>query len=81
MGKAGSGFALPQTGGAIAIVRDSMATTVFRCPNLLVHVQGWFSDDAVENGDDAYESVLCTACQNIHLVDPKTGKVLGPENE
>jgi hypothetical protein len=58
-----------------------MATIVFRCPNMGVHVQGWFADDGTENGGDTYESVLCTACRNLHLVNRKTGRILGADDD
>jgi hypothetical protein len=58
-----------------------MATRVFLCPNVGIHVQGWFADNGSENGDNTYQSVSCLACQQVHLVNPATGKVLGAEDE
>jgi hypothetical protein len=55
-----------------------MATTVFRCPNMGVRVQGWFADNGIENGE-TYESVICVACRQAHFVNPATGKVLGAD--
>jgi len=37
-------------------------------------VQGWAADD-LTNGE-IYEPVTCTACGRVHLVNPKSGKVL-----
>src|SRR5262249_8019417 len=34
-------------------------------------------DDGSENGGDTYEGVTCLACGQVHMVSPKTGKVLG----
>ncbi len=31
--------------------------------------------------NDAYESVTCLACTHVHLVNLKTGKVLGEEED
>jgi hypothetical protein len=44
-------------------------------------VQGWFSDDPSEASDEAYESVVCTACRNVHLVNRVSGKTLGASDE
>jgi hypothetical protein len=56
-----------------------MATIVFRCPNLAVRVQAWFADDASD--EDIYESVTCTACQRVHLLNRATGRVLGTDDD
>jgi hypothetical protein len=57
-----------------------MATTIFLCPTMGVRVQGWFSDDGSENGD-TYEAVTCLACAQVHIVNPRSGKVLGADEE
>ena len=50
-------------------------------PNTAFSVQGW-SAQAVENDDsEKYEAVTCLACQQLHLVNPKTGKTLGENDE
>ena len=54
-----------------------MATVVFLCPNVGVHVQGWFAGDGTADNDQSYESVACLACQQLHFVNKATGKVLG----
>jgi hypothetical protein len=56
-----------------------MATRVFLCPNTGQRVQDWFADS--ENGGDTYEGVTCSACGQVHMVNPKTGKVLGADEE
>ena len=58
-----------------------MATLIFTCPNMGVRVHGWFADDATENGGDTYETVTCLACAGVHLVNRRTGKVLGADEE
>jgi hypothetical protein len=58
-----------------------MATRVFLCPHTGQPVQGWFADDGSENGGDTYESVTCLACNQLHMVNPRTGKVLGADEE
>ena len=59
---------------------EDMPAIMFRCPNTGRHVHEWFADDA-EYGDDTYHSVTCLACQQVHMVNPTTGKVLGVEEE
>jgi hypothetical protein len=59
-----------------------MPVFLFRCPSTGLLVQGWLADDPSEaSDDDAYEAVSCTACTRVHLVNPKTGVVLGDESE
>jgi hypothetical protein len=57
-----------------------MGAYLYRCPNTGLHVQGWVADDPAERDDDAYEAVTRVACTRVHLVDPKTGKVLGKDD-
>jgi hypothetical protein len=53
-----------------------MATFAFQCPNKSVLVQGWTVEDTSDD-DAAYAAVKCSACRQIHYVNPTTGKVLG----
>ena len=48
-------------------------------PNVGQTVQGWSADGVTD--DDAYESVPCLPCTQVHLVNLKTGKVLGEEED
>ena len=58
-----------------------MTPFLCRCPNTGFNVQGWIAE-AVENGDaERYETVSCLVCQQLHLVNPKTGKILGGAND
>jgi len=34
-----------------------------------------------DDGDDTYQSFACVACTRVHLVNLKTGKVLGQEED
>ena len=54
-----------------------MAAFLYQCPNMALSVQGWVADDPTEGEAETYEAVTCTACTQVHLVNPKTGKVLG----
>jgi hypothetical protein len=41
-------------------------------------VQGWSANEVIEDdGDDTYQPFACVACTRGHLVNLKTGKVLG----
>jgi hypothetical protein len=39
-------------------------------------VQGFVVDDPSSEKADTYQSIQCTACRQIHLVNPKTGRAL-----
>jgi hypothetical protein len=55
-----------------------MAQFIYRCPTTGFNVQGWVADDPeAERDDESYQTVVCVACTRQHLVNPKTGKVLG----
>ena len=58
-----------------------MPTFLYRCPNTGFNVQGWVADDPAENDDDGYEAVTCPVCRRVHMVNPKTGKLLGEDGE
>ena len=56
-----------------------MPPFLYRCPNTGYNVQALAADDPEE--DDTFVQVTCLACAQLHLVNPKTGKVLGAEDE
>jgi hypothetical protein len=58
-----------------------MGPFLYRCPNTLLLVQGWSADDASESEGEAYQTVVCTACQQIHFVNQATGKMLGADDK
>lgn len=58
-----------------------MATFIYRCPATGLNVQGWVADDPSEGEAETYEPMTCTACTRIHLVNPKTGKPIGQNEE
>jgi hypothetical protein len=74
-------FALPQIQSRRTGSGLRMAACVFLCPHTGQRVQGWFADDASENGGETYEGVTCLACKQLHMVNPQTGKVLGADEE
>ena len=46
----------------------------FRCPNTGLDVQGFTAKEIVAG--DAFETVECLACKQIHIVNLKTGRVV-----
>jgi len=60
-----------------------MPPFIYRCPNTGYLVQGFIAKDATDasEGDETYEPVTCLMCQQLHLVNPKTGAVLGDGDE
>jgi hypothetical protein len=61
-----------------------MAVFLYQCPNTHKQVQGWIVDDPTEDGpdDDAdtYRSLACVACDSVHLISLRTGKVFGSDD-
>ena len=56
-----------------------MAGFSFLCPYACVHVHAWTKAEDSENS--RYETVTCAACQRVHLVNPKSGHVIGQEEK
>jgi hypothetical protein len=57
-----------------------MGAILYRCPIAGVQVQGWLADDAPENGKgEIYQSMACLACRRLHLVNCRTGRILGDD--
>ena len=56
-----------------------MPPFVYRCPNTGFNVQGWVADDPTEGEGETYAAVTCTICTRTHLVNPKSGRVLGAD--
>ena len=55
---------------------------LYRCPNTGRTVQGWSADEVTDdNDDDTSQSFRCMASTRVHLVNLKTGKVLGGEED
>jgi len=44
-----------------------------------MRVQGWVADDPTN--DDVFEAMTCLVCTRVHLVNPKTGRVIGEEED
>jgi hypothetical protein len=57
-----------------------MPPFLYRGPNTGDNVQAWVADDP-EDDDLTYVQVTCLACARAHLVNPKSGKVLGTADD
>jgi hypothetical protein len=44
-------------------------------------IQGWSAEDVTDEDAETYETVQCTACAQLHFVNPRTGKVLSKRDE
>jgi hypothetical protein len=51
-------------------------TFLYQCPNTAQTVQGW-SAEVVSDDNATYKSIDCLACTRVHLINLKTGRVLG----
>jgi hypothetical protein len=58
-----------------------MVPFLYRCPFIGLLVQALHRHDPSDDDADWYEAVTCIACQQVHLVNPKTGKTLGVYEE
>ena len=52
-----------------------MRPFLYRCPTTGQNVQSWAANDG--SAADETLTVTCLVCRRVHLVDPKTGRVLG----
>ena len=57
-----------------------MAPFIYRRPNTGLRIQAWAAEEVAQN-EDVYEPVTCLMCQQVHLVNAATGKVLGGDNK
>ena len=55
---------------------------IFRCPTTWQNVQGISErDEQPSDGRRLYEGVLCLACQQVHIVNLATGRLMSEEIE
>ncbi len=54
-----------------------MAAFLFKCPNTYRKIQHWLDEDHVP--DNEYEIIKCAACSRLHLINRKTGDLLGAD--
>jgi hypothetical protein len=53
-----------------------MGHIIFKCPRTGLNVQHWVVDSP-DDAKDAYASVVCQACNQLHFIHNSTGKLLG----
>lgn len=59
-----------------------MGSIMFRCPMRNIHTHAWIADDVqAKAGEHEYVSVDCLACRRSHLVNPRTGAVMGSDKD
>ena len=56
-----------------------MPAILYRCPHTAS--KNWIAKEVTDADEDAYELVTCLACGRVHLVNPKTEKVLGASDD
>lgn len=56
-----------------------MPAILYTCPVTRDRVSGWVADNP--ESDNLFETIKCLACQRIHAVNPKTGKVAGAADD
>jgi hypothetical protein len=62
----------------MSIRTDQIANFVFTCPTTGFDVQHELDGDP-DISDSEYEAITCLACTALHLVNRKTGRVLGQD--
>ena len=56
-----------------------MANFIYRCPNTGFYAHAWI--DGNDNNDRTYLAVTCPACQRVHLINSKSGKLIGDDDD
>jgi hypothetical protein len=62
-------FAIGQNGRSLIPLQCNMVGFIYRCPTTRRNVQGWFAEEVPANEGEAYETVTCLACQQVHLIN------------
>jgi hypothetical protein len=60
-----------------------MPLLLYTCPTVGKSVEVWYEtgEDPAEVADALLETVVCSACGQVHLVEPRTGRVVGNDGE
>jgi hypothetical protein len=58
-----------------------MGNFLFTCPSTNLNVQHCREREDDNAPDDEYEAIMCKACARLHLINRKTGKVLGQRDD
>jgi hypothetical protein len=78
--KQGHGLALDHVRPLQSRYVLAMAPLLFTCPVTSMKVQHWLDDDQ-DAPENEYEAITCAACTRVHLLNRKTGKLLGQDEE
>ena len=62
-------------------LKSKMRGISFRCPTREMHTQAWIADDIQAGSENEYITVDCIACRGIHLINPRTAKVIGARSD
>ena len=62
------------------VIHFYMGFFLYRCPNTGHHVQAW-SEEEDDFSDCLYLPIKCTVCLRAHLVNLKSGRVLGTDDD
>jgi hypothetical protein len=58
-----------------------MPAFIYRCPITGFRVHGDAPEQPSQDKGGHFEPVKCTACKRVHLINPKTGKLLGEQDK
>lgn len=61
--------------------KQDMPSFLYHCPTTGLKVQGEIPVEHTRKKVETYVGVTCAACGRLHLVNPKTEKVLGPGDD
>jgi hypothetical protein len=62
------------------VIHFYMGLFLYRCPNTGHHVQAW-SEQEDDFSDCLYLPIKCSVCLRAHLVNPKSGRALGTDDD
>ena len=75
LGGAAAAFPLAVRAAAKRLRLALPETITCLCPNMGVSVESSFVD--TEDSDEIYERVTCLSCRQLHMLNLRTGKILG----
>jgi hypothetical protein len=58
-----------------------MPPLLYRCPTTGYRVQGFTAEEISNDDVETFVTVTCIGCNQVHLVNPATGKVVDVDDE
>jgi hypothetical protein len=58
-----------------------MRPFLYHCPTTGYRVQGFTAEEVSNDDAETFVTVTCIGCNQVHLVNPATGKVAGVDDE